>query len=373
MSVALRGNLEDFGIGEIFQLIGQQRKTGILEFSAKREQIRIRFDRGAVVSAAPVGPRPESALGDMLVRCGYLPRPEVDQLLNDCEASAQSLSRLAVSTGRLSEAAIEELESLLTRETIFDILRWSSGSFDFMAQDVEHDREFKSLLGAEQILMDGLRMVDEWQGLAEFVPSQDLVFARCGSFDSYRQAARGEAGAAIEGARSLFQMIDGRLPVRRVVDLSRLGTFDATQIIAELRRQELIEVVDPGRTRRVRTPRVSASAGFGSLRKWLPALLSLALLLAVAMRANREDPADSLPAFLIDSAPLAAVQEAYAARRVRSGIESYRFVAGRWPRRLGELEDSGLLDGRELASTRGRPYYYFEQRDGGVLLLAPER
>ena len=81
---------------------------------------------------------------------------------------------------------------------------------------------------------------------------------------------------------------------------------------------------------------------------------------------------------IIDKAPsgkraLAAVQEAYAARRVRSGIESYRFVAGRWPRRLGELEDSGLLDGRELASTRGRPYYYYEQRDGGVLLLAPER
>ena len=58
MSVSLRGNLEDFGIGEIFQLIGQQRKTGILEFSSKRVQIRIRFDRGAVVSAAPVGPRP---------------------------------------------------------------------------------------------------------------------------------------------------------------------------------------------------------------------------------------------------------------------------------------------------------------------------
>lgn len=372
MSVALRGNLEDFGIGEIFQLIGQQRKTGILEFSAKRKQIRICFDRGAVVSAAPVGPRPESALADMLVRCGYLPRPEVDRLLSDCEASAQPLSRLAVSTGRLSEGAIEELEALLTRETIFDVLRWSSGSFDFMAQEVEHDREFESLLGAEQILMDGMRMVDEWQGLAELVPSQDVVFARCGSFDSYRQAARGEAGSAIEGARRLFRMIDGRLSVRRVVDLSRLGTFDATRIIAELRRQELIEVVDPRRTRRVRTSRVSAAAGFGGLRKWLPALLPLALLLAVAIRANRDVAADDLHAFPIARAPLEAVREAYAARRVRSGIESYRFVEGRWPRRLGELEHLGLLDGRGLASTRGRLYYY-EQRDGGVLLLAPER
>jgi hypothetical protein len=372
MSVALRGNLGDFGIGEIFQLIGQQRKTGILEFSAKRVQIRIGFDRGSVVSAAPVGPSPDSALGDMLVRCGYLPRPEVDQLLSDCAASAQPLSRLVVSTRRLQQAELEELETLLTRETIFDVLRWSSGSFDFIAQEVEHDRELESLLGAEQILMDGMRMVDEWQGLTELVPSLDLVFTRCGSFDSYRQAARGEAGSAIGDAQRLFQMIDGRLPVRRIIDLSRLGTFDATRIIAELRRQELIAPVDPERTRRVRVPMVTAAAGLGSFRRWLPALLSLALLMAVAIGANRDLPAADLQAFPITRAPLEAVQEAYAARRVRNGIESYRLAEGRWPQRLGELEELGLLDGRWLASTRGRPYYY-EQRDGRVVLLAPER
>jgi len=33
VSVALHGNLRDFGIGEVFQLIGQQQKTGVLEVS----------------------------------------------------------------------------------------------------------------------------------------------------------------------------------------------------------------------------------------------------------------------------------------------------------------------------------------------------
>ena len=36
MSIALRGNLRDFGIAEVFQLIGQQRKTGILEIEGAR-------------------------------------------------------------------------------------------------------------------------------------------------------------------------------------------------------------------------------------------------------------------------------------------------------------------------------------------------
>ena len=50
MSVALRGNLEDFGIADVFQLVGQQRKTGILEFTGTDgRQVQLRFDRGAVV------------------------------------------------------------------------------------------------------------------------------------------------------------------------------------------------------------------------------------------------------------------------------------------------------------------------------------
>ena len=57
MSVGLSGNLQDFGLADVFQLIGQQRKTGVLELSSRKLRVQIVFDRGAVVSAAPVGGR----------------------------------------------------------------------------------------------------------------------------------------------------------------------------------------------------------------------------------------------------------------------------------------------------------------------------
>ena len=40
MGVALRGNLEDFGIADVFQLIGQQRKTGVLDLKRRNERRR---------------------------------------------------------------------------------------------------------------------------------------------------------------------------------------------------------------------------------------------------------------------------------------------------------------------------------------------
>lgn len=371
MSVALRGNLKDFGIGEIFQLVGQQRKTGLLEFSFEREQIQISFDRGSVVSAIPARVGADAALGDMLVRCGYLTRPEVDQLQRDCKASAQSLSGFAVQSGRLTSDTVAEVENLLTREAIFQVLRWSRGSFHFTAEEVVHDRGFDDLLGAEQILMDGMRMVDEWQTFAELVPSTDLVFERKKSFDVYQQDAGGQDQAAIEAAKRVFQLVDGRLPVQRIVDLSRLGTFDATRILAELRRREII--ADIGRSRRARGPRVSVAAGGATLWRWTFALLPLALLFAVALRANREPrPEHGNPVFAVQRSPFESMRQRYASHRVRYGIESYRFSEGEWPRDLAQLEETGLLGSPGLASAAARPYYSVGA-ESGVVLLAPER
>jgi len=189
MAASLRGDLKDFGIADVFQLIGQQRKTGILEFNGDGQQIQILFDQGAVVSAAPVGSWPGAAFGEMLMRCGLLSRDRTDELRRECGASARTLSGVAIARGWLGEGELRKIEELLTRETIFSVLRWEAGSFDFTANEIEHGRSVDSLLGAEQILMDGLRMVDEWQSFADLVPSEDTVFRRLLSFEQYPSAS----------------------------------------------------------------------------------------------------------------------------------------------------------------------------------------
>ena len=55
MPAALKGNLDDFGIAEIFQLIGHQRKTGILDVHGPKNHVRAAFDQGALAWAEPVG------------------------------------------------------------------------------------------------------------------------------------------------------------------------------------------------------------------------------------------------------------------------------------------------------------------------------
>jgi len=374
MSVALRGNLKDFGIADVFQLVGQQRKTGILEFTGTDgQQVQLRFDRGGVVSASPTESRAEESLGRMLVRCGFLTRQQVDGMHAECESSGQSLPRLAIARGLVTEEELEQVEDLRTRETIFAVLRWSDGSFDFRAQQVFHNRRFETLLGAEQILMDGLRMVDEWQSFADLVPSEETVFGKVGRFESYREQASGEMARRMEHAEKVFSLVDGRLKVRRIIDLSLLGSFDATRALASLHQAGVIAPLETRRVQMLRRgarPRVLPRA---DVRSWIATLLPIALLAGVACLTYSRNaapwPAGVYP---IPRTALALVRDGYATLRLRHALEAYRFTNGQWPPRLELLADSGILPPEALASDLGRPYYYVERAEGAVL-LAPER
>ncbi len=369
MSVGLNGNLGEFGIAEVFQLIGQQRKTGALELARENESVQFLFDRGAVVSAAPVGSRPHAALGEMLVRCGQLTRERVDQLYRECDAGAQLLPRLAVAREWISQRDLEQIEDLLTRETFFTVLRWSAGTFRFVAQDVEHPRRFGELLGAEQILMDGLRMMDEWQSFAELVPSEDIVFGHSGGFAAYASRLEAASGPQRDEAERVFDLVDGRLAVRRIIDLSRLGTFDAMRILAGLLSAGSIEEVDAGGGRRPRAEPRRSSVRRGSVRGWLGGLLPLSLLVCAAVASLNGIWPAATEGFSIRRDALETARAAYAARRLRHALDDHRLRVGRYPLELSELH---ALPSDALASSRGANYYYAPREDGAVL-LAPER
>ncbi|MCH7709645.1 MAG: DUF4388 domain-containing protein [Myxococcales bacterium] len=370
---ALRGNLEDFGIADIFQLIGQQRKTGVLEFSGDAGTVRLRFDRGAVVSAAPVGSMAEAELAEFLVRSGRLSRQQVDTLIPECKASAQTVPRLAVSRGWIDQESLEAIEDLLTRETFFEVLRWERGAFVFNAQEVEHQRQFDALLGAEQILMDGLRMVDEWHSFTELVPSLDWIYQKVAGFEEYRRATSLEP-SLLEAAEPVFQLVDGRISVKRIIDLTLLGSFDTVRLIADMVRAEVIEALEPEVVERLQNlPLPKPSVDAREAITWVAGAVStLLLLLAVIFGAQRSpEPAAALGATL-GRKPLEAVRQSYETRALRNAVESHRFAVGSWPRSLDQLVTGPLLADSALAGVEARPYYYVKREDG-VILLAPER
>jgi hypothetical protein len=230
------------------------------------------------------------------------------------------------------------------------------------------------VLGAEQILMDGLRMLDEWQTFKEAVPSEDIVFGSAERFDVYRQQASGYSKERLVQAECVFQLVDGRLSVRRIMDLSRLGTFEATRILAELREYGLIEPVDPGRVRSLRRQSRPSTPVAERVRWGLAVAFPIALLsLIVSLLLTSGPGAGARPGvFPIERSPRQKVEDAFEKRRVRHVIEAHRFLWSSWPEDLDEPDRTALLGRPTLTPSQARPYYYARSEEG-VVLLAPER
>src|SRR5512141_3035688 len=89
--MALEGTLRDFSLADIFQLIGLQRKTGVLTLRGKDDTVTVTFLDGKVVAADSLNKRLENRLGSVLVKTSRLP-PE--QLHRALEIQRETLQRL---------------------------------------------------------------------------------------------------------------------------------------------------------------------------------------------------------------------------------------------------------------------------------------
>ena len=359
MSVALHGNLTDFGIAEVFQLIGQQRKTGTLVVEGDGGAIFLAFDQGRVVRGGPDGARGErEPLGPQLVKSGYLTREQWADLQKESERSARPLPDLLLAAGLIEPSTLDEVQHLLTKETVFDVMRRSSGDFNFVAEPISHDSPPEHLLGAEQILMDGLRMLDEWQTFSSSIPGEDTVFRRVGQLGAARQG----------NVERVLQLVDGRLTVQRIIDLSRIGTFEATRALAELRQGGVIDIVDAPRKSRAKRaksgPRIPVLPLLRAALATAVPFAALAALGVVALERAQNDgglPGTALPARMIEAQGVR-----YERDLIRGALETHFFEQGHYPERLETLAGTaGTVSPERLGA------YYYVVRDDEVVLLAP--
>lgn len=373
MTVALHGNLKDFGIAEVFQLIGQQRKTGTLVVGEDAEAIFLAFDNGCVVRGGLAGSRSErEPLGQQLVRSGYLTRDQLEDLQSESERSARPLSDLLLATGLIELGTLETVQHLLTKETVFDVIRRQHGDFHFTAEQIVHDTKPENLLGAEQILMDGLRMLDEWQTFADVVPSEDVIFRRIGNLESARALTKGDADSRLGHAERVIQLIDGRLSVRRVIDLSRLGTFEATRALAELRQAGVIDLVSQPKSASPRSRRsIRPIQIFPVLRTALASALPFVVLGFMAFsEIPKVSQASSIAGSAIPGRFEHRLGRRFEVELIRGLVETHFFETGAYPIALEEIAEEAVVESRSLTKSRLADYYYVV-RDDEVVLLTP--
>src|SRR5262245_11179985 len=140
--MALEGTIKDFGLPDIFQLIGLQRKTGILTLKNEKDDVVVTFEGGMVVNADSSAKRLEDRLGNVLVKQGKISKERLDEALQMQKATLQRLGHVLVTQNYITDKDLKEALTVQVSQLVFRVFRWRDGMYHFAPQDqVEYDRE----------------------------------------------------------------------------------------------------------------------------------------------------------------------------------------------------------------------------------------
>ncbi len=340
--MSLQGVLRDFGVADIFQLIGQQRKTGVLTVQSKSLEVRVFFRDGQVVRARPQEERADAALGDFLLRTGAISESALADAWRMQHETLDALPVVLVNHEFLGKPDLERIAQLVTDEALFELFGWDEGRFAFAPEGFPEECGDR-MVGAEMVLLDELRMRDEWPGVQRSLPDLSAVLTRVCDIEVFRRRRdEVEQGSGVPGDQleRLFLLVNGRLTARRAIDLSHLGTFQGARGFAVLIERGLLDCVAPaGRPKRLGREEPRLVARLAPL--WL-ALGAGAAALLIAV------PTPGEQGFPLPPVALVELRQEIELDRIRAALEAHRWAEGRYPDELGELVETPLLAGIRL-------------------------
>ena len=257
--MALEGTIKDFGLPDIFQLIGLQRKTGLLTLKNEKDQVTVSFENGMVVSADSSTKRLEDRLGNVLVKQAKLTREKLDEALQTQKATLQRLGHVLTTQNYITTKDLKDALNVQVSQLVFKVFRWRDGEYHFapLEDQVDYDRENFSPMSADFILMEGIRMVDEWPIIEKKIPSMDMVF-RTVVDPALIEVSTGEDDRGAESIQDksqsnkirlsqeeerIFRRVDGTRTVQGIIDATGLSDFEACRVLFDLLNRNLVSAV----------------------------------------------------------------------------------------------------------------------------------
>jgi hypothetical protein len=177
--MALEGTLRDFSLADIFQLIGLQRKTGVLTLRAPEDVVTISFLEGRVVGADSLNKRLEDRLGQVLLKSRLADKVELERALKTQMETLERLGHILLRNGALSRDELRRALEQQILQIVFRVFRWQDGDYHFSQEtSIDYDQELVTPMSTESILMEGARMLDEWPIIERRIPHRGIVFVR---------------------------------------------------------------------------------------------------------------------------------------------------------------------------------------------------
>ena len=228
--MALRGDLASVDLAQVFQMLALNKKVGLLSIHSAKLWKVLYFDQRGVTAHHNVHTVLDRVVA-AFVRTGRLSEEAVDEVRDHAVRMAQPLSDSLLAGGYLDEAELDEQYRVELEEEIYDLFFCNEAKFEFHentkkleGRDGTVDERF--FFNCDSIIMEAARRIDEWAYISERIPSTAEILVA--TADLVTADDFGNDGPAI------FELLDGRRNVARIVEITGLTTFLVCKTLSQL-------------------------------------------------------------------------------------------------------------------------------------------
>ena len=234
--MALRGNLRDFTITQLLNLINLASKTGTLVVDGPNEQAHVAF-RDGKLSYAQIG-QEDSSLASILHRANKLNANQYRAIMERSgKMTDKELGLLLINAGYVTqEDILLNLQAYFT-EVVRRLFTWVEGSFRFEAEMLPPDDRINVRLDLENIIIEGSRQLREWEQLQDEIPSLEMAL-------KFTDRPLKNVSLSVEEWR-VVSYINPKNTMKQIAQTNKMNDLEIRRIVYGLLQAGLVEVVRP--------------------------------------------------------------------------------------------------------------------------------
>jgi hypothetical protein len=237
--MALKGNLRDFTVTQLLNLINLARKTGTLFVEGPSESITVSFREGKLAYAHVE--QEDDSLVTILHRSNKLTTAQHRAL----KERAGSMSDKELGLLLVNASYIEQQDILSSLQNHFTgvvnrLFTWVEGLFRFENDLLPPEDKITVRIGLENIIIEGSRRLREWEQLQDEIPNLDMAL----KFADRPGANIRNFNLSVEEWR-VVSYINPKNSMRQIANATKMSDLEIRRIIYGLLQAGLVELIRP--------------------------------------------------------------------------------------------------------------------------------
>jgi hypothetical protein len=246
--MALKGNLRDFTITQLLNLINIAQKTGTLVVEGQDDAIRVSFREGKL-AYAQIGEQ-DNSLATILYRAKKISAAQHKIIKERAgHMSDKELGLLLINANYITQQDI--LNSLQNHflGVINRLFTWMEGLFRFETDVLPPNDKITVRVNLENIILEGTRKLRELEQLQDEIPSLDMAL----KFTDRPGANLRNVNLSVEEWK-VVSYINPKNSMRQIARATNLNDLEIRRIAYSLLQAGLVELVRPEGARQMPAP-----------------------------------------------------------------------------------------------------------------------